>query len=95
MFCSGLTSVTIPNSVTEIDGSAFGGCIGLTNITIPDSVTVISSYMFYGCSGLTHINFQGTMEQWWAINKHYGWDDGTGDYTVHCTDGDILKADDN
>ena len=53
--CSGLTSVTIPNSVTSIGGSAFSGCSGLTSITIPDSVTYISSYAFKGCSGLSSV----------------------------------------
>ena len=33
--CSGLTSVTIGNSVTSIGGSAFSGCSGLTDMTIP------------------------------------------------------------
>ena len=51
--CSGLTSVTIPDSVTSIGGSAFYGCSGLTSVTIPDSVTSIESYVFSGCSGLT------------------------------------------
>ncbi|MBQ5839488.1 MAG: leucine-rich repeat protein, partial [Bacteroidaceae bacterium] len=37
--CSGLTSVTIPNSVTSIGGSAFRSCSGLTSVTIPNSVT--------------------------------------------------------
>ena len=40
-YCSGLTSVTIPNSVTSIGGSAFHGCSGLTSVTIPNSVTSI------------------------------------------------------
>ena len=31
-YCSGLTSVTIPNGVTSIGGSAFYGCNGLTSI---------------------------------------------------------------
>ncbi|MDY5799321.1 MAG: leucine-rich repeat protein, partial [Candidatus Onthomorpha sp.] len=31
-YCSGLTSVTIPNSVTSIGQSAFSGCNGLTSI---------------------------------------------------------------
>jgi hypothetical protein len=30
--CSNLTSVTIPNSVTSIDGSAFSDCSGLTDV---------------------------------------------------------------
>ena len=52
--CSGLTSITIPNSVISIGSSAFYGCSGLTgSLTIPNSVTSIGSSAFYGCSGLT------------------------------------------
>lgn len=32
--CTGLTSITIPNSVTEIGSSTFYGCTSLTSITI-------------------------------------------------------------
>ena len=53
--CTGLTSVTIPNSVTSIGSSAFYGCTGLTSVTIPNSVTSIGT-AFVGCSGLTEIN---------------------------------------
>ena len=34
--CSGLTSVTIPNSVTSIGDNAFSGCSSLTSVTIPN-----------------------------------------------------------
>ena len=54
-WCTGLTSVTIPNSVTSIGSSAFYNCSGLTSITIPNSVTTIDSYAFKGCSGLTSV----------------------------------------
>jgi hypothetical protein len=53
--CSGLTSVTIPNSVTSIGYYAFGNCTSLTSLTIPNSVTYIDGYAFYGCRGLNLI----------------------------------------
>ena len=53
--CSGLISVTIPNSVTSIGEFAFYGCSGLTSVTIPMSVTSIGSSAFGGCSSLTSV----------------------------------------
>ena len=53
--CSGLTNITIPDSVTSIGHCAFARCSGLTSITIPDSVTSIGDWAFSGCSGLTSI----------------------------------------
>ncbi|NCA74193.1 MAG: hypothetical protein EOM93_05060, partial [Gammaproteobacteria bacterium] len=55
--CTGLTSVTIPSSVTYIGQSAFEGCTGLTSVTIPESVTEIGHYAFYG---LTFVAEDGT-----------------------------------
>lgn len=53
--CSGLTSVSIPNSVTKISIGAFSNCTGLTSVTIPNSVTEIGYYAFFGCEGLKEI----------------------------------------
>ena len=53
--CTGLTSITIPNSVTTIAYTAFESCTGLTSITIPDSVTSIELAAFSSCSSLTSI----------------------------------------
>ena len=59
--CSGLTSVTIPNSVTRIESYAFSSCSGLTSITIPNSVTSIGEYAFSNCSGLTSITIPNSV----------------------------------
>ena len=50
-----LASITIPNSVTSIGGSAFSGCSSLTSVTIPNSVTSIGTYAFQGCSSLSSV----------------------------------------
>ena len=53
--CTGLTSVTIPDSVTTIGGYAFESCTGLTSVTIPNSVTTIGRGAFIYCSSLESV----------------------------------------
>ena len=53
--CTGLTSVTIPNSVTSIGFKAFCVCDGLTSVTIGNSVTSIGDYAFDDCCNLKTI----------------------------------------
>ncbi len=59
--CTGLTSVTIGNSVTSIGSSAFSGCIGLTSVTIPNSVMSIGSNAFLGCTGLSSVTIPNSV----------------------------------
>ena len=59
--CRGLTSITIPNSVTSIGNDAFSGCSGLTSITIPNGVTSIGTYAFYYCKNLTNITIPNSV----------------------------------
>ncbi len=59
--CSGLTSITIPSSVTSLGRSCFSACRGLTSITIPSSVTSLGWACFEGCSGLTSITIPSSV----------------------------------
>ena len=60
-YCTGLTSVTIPNSVTSIGASAFSGCTGLTSVIIGTSVISINSCVFNGCTGLTSVTIPNSV----------------------------------
>ncbi|TGE31851.1 leucine-rich repeat protein [Desulfosporosinus sp. Sb-LF] len=52
----GLTSISIPQGVTDISEGAFFGCRSLTSISIPQGVTSISEGTFSSCRGLTSIS---------------------------------------
>ncbi len=48
VYCTGLTSITIPDGVTRIGDEAFYHCTSLTSITIGNNVTSIGDYAFDG-----------------------------------------------
>ena len=57
--CSGLTSITIPSSVTSLGNYCFDGCWDLTSITIPSSVTSLGYGCFVDCQKLETVYFEG------------------------------------
>ena len=59
--CDGLTSVTIPSSVTSIGARAFYNCSSLTSVTIPSSVTSIGTSAFWYCSSLTSVTIPSSV----------------------------------
>ena len=74
---SGLISVRIPNSVTNIGNYAFQNCSYLSSVTIGNSVTFIGNQAFEDCSSLTSVHisdleawckikFQGSNPLWYA-----------------------------
>ncbi|MCQ2354487.1 MAG: leucine-rich repeat protein [Clostridia bacterium] len=86
--CVGLSKITLPASVTKVGDYAFDGCTGLTEISVSGS---IGKYAFRGCTSLVKIKFAGTADEWAALPKGYGWDSGSGTYTVYCSDRNVTK----
>jgi hypothetical protein len=55
-----LTSITIPDGVTMIQGATCRACDSLTSITIPSSVTYICTNAFYSNSNSMTVHCEGT-----------------------------------
>ena len=53
--CTGLTSVSLPNSITSLSDYCFSGCTSLETISIPSSVKTIGSRSFQNCKSLLAI----------------------------------------
>ena len=65
LLLAGCKNTVIPNTVTQIGTSAFGGCTGLTSIVIPNSVILIGPTAFGECTGLTSIDIPNSVTQIW------------------------------
>ncbi len=69
--CNGLTSVTIPNSVTWLGDSAFSDCWSLTSVTIGSGITAIESSVFNNCAALTSVTIPASVTE--IGDKALGW----------------------
>ena len=59
---SGLKTIHIPNSVTQIGDRVFAECRSLQSINIPNSVTQIGDCAFYGCEYLQSIHIPNSVK---------------------------------
>lgn len=61
-YASGLTSITIPEGVTSIIGSAFNSCPNLTSATFNTTLlTILSNGIFRGCPNLSSITLPNSL----------------------------------
>lgn len=79
-----LTSIDIPEGVTDINWSAFQNCSSLNSITIPSTVTSIGSYAFY-CWNLRDVTTKIAAP--FAIEENTFYSDTYTKGTLHVPDG--------
>ncbi|MBE6596147.1 MAG: leucine-rich repeat domain-containing protein [Ruminococcaceae bacterium] len=65
---TGITSVTLGDSVTKVANQAFSGCRSLKSITIGTGITNMGYFSFDGCAALTDVYYNGTIESWCNIS---------------------------
>lgn len=97
------TTLTIQNSAFENSGCsdatfqytqtigerAFSGCSSLDRVVFGDTLlTTIEQYAFNPCDALTQMNYNGTMDEFNAIEKASAWA-GPALERILCSDGDI------
>ena len=84
--CADVTSITIPDSVTNIGSFAFYDCTSLTSITIPNSVTKISQDAFHFCTSLKSV-YITDIESWLKISFENSYS------TPFCNGADLYLSD--
>lgn len=65
--CANLTSIEIPNSVTNMGVQVFMDCSNLTNVVLPEGITEITIHEFRSCRSLKSINIPS------SVTSIYGW----------------------
>lgn len=60
---AGVTSITLPNSITTIDSRAFLGCSEIVNFGVPSKLQKIGDYAFANCSSITSYDLPKTLLQ--------------------------------
>ena len=53
--CAYIKSVSIPESVININSGAFSGCASLTKVILPNKLENIGSNVFAGCTSLSYV----------------------------------------
>lgn len=94
-YCQMLKEVDISLcSVSELSDGIFADCYQISSIDIPKNIKRIGENAFY-YTGITTVNYGGSMAEWEALEKGYGWDTSMGDYldrySIVCIDGTISK----
>lgn len=82
-----VTEIVIPDDVESIAAERFYAFNCVKKITIGKNVTSIGKYAFYHCKKVFYVYFEGTVEEWKAIEKNSWIYTEMGITKVTCSDG--------
>ena len=83
--------IVLPSGIKVIGDDAFAYQAGLRSISIPSSVESIDREAFKDCFSISSVYYSGTKTQWTALATRDYFSHSEQNYTIHCTDGDIVK----
>ena len=63
-----VTDIILGSDICSIGAGAFAGCSSLERITIPKGIKCIREGTFTGCTALTDVYYEGTLDEWKAID---------------------------
>ena len=61
--CKSIQSVTLPNTVVEIEGGAFKGCTSLSTVVLSNALSKIGYYAFANCTSLSQIELPSSLTE--------------------------------
>lgn len=82
----------VKDSVKYIGQEVFSNCEKLKTVTLPSGITLLSEGAFQFCAVLETVQFQNTTQAWQNVSKGYLWDQQSGNYSVQCSDGTVVKV---
>lgn len=91
--------VTIPNFVAGLSNSSLGQNVDglyVEVLNLPETIVCFEPEAFKYCDTVSVINFGGEKDKWRAIVKCNGWRGSShpiSNFTVYCTDGEIVYVD--
>lgn len=97
--CSSLTTINLPEGITEISRGLFNKCSSLTELTLPSTVTTIAEFAFR-TSGLKHITLPASLKEiadaaFLECENLEGIDVAEGNQNFASIDGVLLNSDKN
>ena len=90
---SNLKRVIISEGVDYIMENAFALCTDLGYVSLPSTITRLEESTFFHCPNLNSISYNGTVEEWEALEKEDDWIFNCPATKVKCTDGEACIHD--